>query len=104
MNEQTGYELGMAGADKALAAALKEWKIAAQACLERLARAGVEFTADDLVAHVGLPRLPLPGMNNAVGGAIARFARSKRIHRVGYRPSIRPQNHGRVVAIWRGSR
>jgi hypothetical protein len=62
---------------------------------------GETFTADDLVAAVGLPSgdLAVNG-NGAVGAVIRAAAQAKTIRPLGYVESTRPSSHGRPVRLW----
>lgn len=63
-------------------------------------RAPGEFSADDLVAAVGLPNASASNRNNAVGAAFTAARRLGLIARSGWTSSTRPESHGRVVAVW----
>lgn len=76
------------------------WKRAAEEALEVLAHSGHDFTADDLIAEVGLP---VASSKNAVGPLFGTAAKQGLIRKVGYRISERPARRGGVVAIWRGA-
>jgi hypothetical protein len=79
-----------------------DWRRRAEVALYELAETGKPFTADDVVAVVGLPDLG-PGRNNAVGAMFSAAAKRGWIVRVGYRKATRVLSHGRVVAVWAGS-
>lgn len=68
-----------------------------QQAIEREARSGRLFTADDLRAAYDLP-----DVGNALGGLLMRAARAGLIIRMGYRPSRRPSRSGGVISIWTG--
>lgn len=80
---------------------VETWVQAAGRILEQLAATGRPFTADDLIARVGLPDVGT-NRNNAVGAVVSCAARSGLIVRTGYRPSERTATRGRVVAVWQG--
>ncbi len=54
------------------------------------------FTADDLVAAVGLPR-----RRNQVGALMSHLAKRGLIERVGFSPSVRDARRSGMVAVWR---
>ena len=58
-----------------------------------------EFTVDEF--HHLHPLIPKPLNNNWYGVLFAGLSRMNLIHKVGYRPSTRPEANGRVVAVWR---
>ena len=60
---------------------------------------GATFTADDLVALIGLP----DGSSNQVGACVRSWAASDLTTPAGYVESTRKSNHGRVVRVWRKS-
>lgn len=81
------------------------WRDHAMAVLEELAATGKTFTADDLVARVGLPDDEV-GMNrnNAVGAIFSAAAKSGLIVPTGnYIKSRRRTNHSAVLAVWAGN-
>jgi hypothetical protein len=55
------------------------------------------FTADDLRDFQSVPQ---PPHSNWWGVLIARMKAKGMIRRIGYRPSLRPEANGRVVALW----
>jgi hypothetical protein len=73
-----------------------EWWTRAEAWLDSH-YVGQTFTADDLVAAIGLPE----GSSNAVGA----FLRTQRIFGAveadGFTEATRPSSHGRVLRVWR---
>lgn len=89
------------GQADAVAALHPAWRVAAEAAIDELARAGAVFTADDVRDRVGhaLGR----EHTNALGGLFAAACRAGRIVPVGYRQSTRADARGRVVRIWRGT-
>lgn len=100
----SGLEDRERGMARALAA-VPEWKDTAYSALSDLAAAGVPFTADDLLTHVGLPHDVGPNANNAVGAVFNKAARRKLIRATGRRvPSRRRSNHGRYLIEWVGRR
>jgi len=94
-------QLADAGMNTALNAdRAQPWRMRASAWL--LAQpAGIEFTADDLVAVIGLPDVGV-NRNNAVGAWVAAQARLGRIVWTNrYRRSARVVRHGNLQRVWR---
>lgn len=81
------------------------WREHALAVLEELAATGKTFTADDLVARVGLPDDTIAmNRNNAVGAIFSAAAKSGMILPTGnYIKSRRRSNHSAVLAVWAGN-
>jgi hypothetical protein len=79
------------------------WKASAWEVLQELAGSGATFTADDLVARVGLPGSGRPNDSNAVGALFSAAARDGLIVRTGYRKAGRAASHARVLATWTGN-
>ena len=75
------------------------WKQLADAAIDRLAKAGEPFTADD-VRELGVPD---PTSPKAWGARFLSAAKSGRIVRVGYVPSRRPSVHAHPIAQWKGA-
>lgn len=75
----------------------RAWADAAEEALERLASAGYEFTADDLIAEVGSPSSP-----GATGAAFAKASSAGLIRAVGVRTSRRISRHAGLQRVWRG--
>jgi hypothetical protein len=81
------------------------WKEHAERAIYNLAATGLPFTADDVVAEVGLPDRSV-GMNrnNAVGAVFSACAKRGWIRSTGhYMKSRRASNHSAVLAIWTGN-
>jgi hypothetical protein len=81
------------------------WKEHAERAIYRLATTGLPFTADDVVAEVGLPEGKV-GMNrnNGVGAIFSACAKRGWIRPTGhYMKSRRRSNHSAVLAIWTGN-
>lgn len=99
-DQPTGRELRDEGSAAALAASdtVLGWKDRANAALVQLAKAGQPFTADDLVAAVGVPP-----HHNALGGLFLHASRRKVIRKTGeYRQGTRRAQHARAVPVWSG--
>lgn len=99
-----GERLKQAGmADAIQAARVARWKEAARAAIDTLAAVpGHTFTADDVIAAVGLPDHG-PNRNNAVGAIMAAAGKRGVIAKTGhYAKSRRPAGHARMVAVWIG--
>lgn len=79
------------------------WRSDALDAIWELAASGRTFTADDVVAVVGLPDFG-PNRNNAVGAVFSSAAKRGWIVSTGvYRKSRRPEAHARVIAVWAGN-
>lgn len=62
---------------------------------------GATFTADDLVAAVGLPRGQVAKeRNNAVGAVISAAHRARMTRRLSYVSARRRDSHARVIGLW----
>lgn len=83
--------------DGAPAALTSGWRVKADECIDRLAKDGREFSADDLVAEVGEPPVP-----NMLGGVFLSASKRGMIRTVGYRQGQRPSAHARVQRVWAG--
>jgi len=75
-----------------------QWWEAARQFITQLS-SGATFTADDLVALIGLP----DGSSAQVGACVRSWAAADLIVHQGYKDSRRKSNHGRVVRIWKKS-
>lgn len=83
--------------------AAEPWSETATRCIERLAAKRSPFTADDVIAEVGLPHDSEVNANNAVGGLFAGASRRKIIRRTGRTvPSGRTVGHARHLTEWTG--
>jgi hypothetical protein len=87
------------GVDLADHGAWTPWRDRADAWIAEMAATGVTFTADDMVACLGLPVASSP---NAVGARFLKAARAGTIVKIGYRPSTRASRRASVVAVWQG--
>lgn len=67
-------------------------------CIQRMARTGKPFTAEDVVSEIGAPT----GSGKVIGAAFNTVARSGMIYRCGERPADRKSSHRRMLAVWRG--
>jgi hypothetical protein len=94
-----GRRLRDEGMADALHASDVRWKAAAHTALADLAACGVEFTAEDLRARVGV----IAASPNALGALISGAARRGEIVHVGYRQAQRREAHGRDLKTWRGA-
>jgi hypothetical protein len=74
------------------------WKAKASKGLEDLIREGSYFSADDLVALVGLPP-----RRNMLGGVFIGARKAGLIRPVGYTQATRPEAHARVQRTWAGA-
>lgn len=94
-----------AAADEGMEEALRaervaRWKEQAEWWLEQQ-EPGFVFTADDLVADIGLPDTG-PARNNVVGAWVNAQARHRRIEFSGeLRKSRREAGHGNLQRVWR---
>lgn len=86
---------GEAARDRALAATARDmaWWHAADTWL---ASDASRFTADDLVAAIGLPA----GSTNQVGARLRAWAVAGRIDPVGFTSATRKASHARVLRVW----
>jgi hypothetical protein len=92
-------ELGFA-LDAALERAGREWIGQARRVMGELCRFGVSFSADDVVAAVGLP----PGKSHAALGAVFnQAAREGWIVEAGSCRSSRPDRHGGRIVTWKAA-
>jgi len=101
-SDVTGEQLKREG--MALAAdAAPAWLDDAWLALVDLVRSGRDFTSEDVVERVGLPRgTPGTNRNNAVGALFSAAAREGLIVRAGFRKATRPDLHARLLTVWRG--
>jgi hypothetical protein len=95
-----GRRLRDDGMSAALHASDSHWKAAAEDALADLIASGLEFTADDLRARVGV----LASSPNALGALIAKAARRDQIAPTGVTTSTRPERHGGLLRTWKGVR
>ena len=81
------------------ASAASAWHRAALHFIASLPRAS-RLTADNLVEALGLPNESATNRNNCVGSVFTAAHKAGLLERDGYRPSTRPESHGRVIALW----
>lgn len=81
-----------------------DWAEQAFEVIKQLAKRGIEFTSEDVLALTGLPSGDV-GMNknNASGAIMNKAARVGIIHKVGYATAKRKESHGSVQAVWIGN-
>jgi hypothetical protein len=91
---------GMARAERA--ARVQRWKAAAVAWVRDLST-GTEFTADDMVAALGLPDpSAAPAANNVIGAVFSSLSRANLVTFTGaFKTSERVIGHGNLQRIWR---
>lgn len=75
----------------------RTWSDEAMEALERLAADGTEFSADQLLEHVGEPASP-----GVVGAVFGKAARAGLIRAVGVSTSRRISRHGGLQRVWVG--
>ena len=87
---------------RALGAA--DWERQAKKIIWGLARAGTQFTTEDITDQIGFPdQTHRPnGRNNRVGSLISSVARDYRITIVNERKARNPQSNGRTIKVWQG--
>lgn len=90
----------------ALAAqAVDAWVAEAYAAIHYLASLRIDFTSEDVVAMVGLPRIDTgKDRNNAVGAVMSGAARRGVIVRTGQmRRAHRSTSHAALLTVWQGA-
>lgn len=95
-------EDGHRAAERAGRAADPEWMTAAAQAVETVARRLPEFTTDDVWAELSKTTAETP--EGRAMGAVMRAAQKNRVAvpiKDRYKPSIRPDCHGRPVRVWR---
>jgi hypothetical protein len=85
------------GQRAALAVGDPDWAQRALAVIDRFARAGDEFTAEDIRRAAGQPPSPA-----AMGAVFGQAARAGRIRCTGWRASSRATRRGSSLKTWRG--
>jgi len=80
-----------------------DWADQALIAIMKLAKQGIEFTSEDVLAITGLPSGEVgQHKNNASGAIMNKAARAGWIKKVGYGKAKRKESHGAVLAIWIG--
>jgi hypothetical protein len=102
---QLGLQLKERGQTQAEAAAdVQAWRESFVAAVVKLLRynPGAQFTSEDVLERVGLPRPDATSnANNAVGAMMSGLARRGMIRKTSKRqPSTRASSHGREIAVW----
>ena len=95
---EIGFARKEAGQRRAAIAA-SPWHRSALGLIAAMAR-GHRFTADNVVAELGTPNDIATNRNNAIGALFTAARKAGLIEPDGYRPSTRPESHGRVIAVW----
>ena len=81
-----------------------DWADEALIAIMKLAKQGIEFTSEDVLAITGLPSGEIgQHKNNASGAIMNKAARAGWICKVGYGKAKRKESHGAVLAIWIGA-
>ena len=81
-----------------------DWADQALIAIMKLAKQGIEFTSEDVLAITGLPSGEIgQHKNNASGAIMNKAARAGWIRKVGYGKAKRKESHGAVLAIWIGA-
>ncbi len=81
-----------------------DWADQALIAILQLAKQGIEFTSEDVLAITGLPSGAVgQHKNNASGAIMNKAARAGWIRKVGYGTAKRKASHGAVIAIWVGN-
>lgn len=106
MTEQLAFDpvAAKAAADEGMGRAsradrVQEWKDAAEILFERIP-GGATFTADDIVARIGLPDTGV-ARNNVVGAWFSSKSKAGAIRFTGrFRKSERVIGHGNLQRVW----
>lgn len=81
-----------------------DWAEQAYETIKQLARQGMEFTSEDVLAITGLPSGGVgQHKNNASGAIMNKAARAGIIRKVGYDTAKRKESHGAVLRVWIGA-
>jgi hypothetical protein len=99
LTNTNGHEAGKAASSLAWLSADPAWSAEAWEWIVAKAEAGEMFTADDLVASVGVPE----NHPNAIGGIVRRASTKGIIQSVGVTQATRKESHGRLVRQWLGA-
>ena len=82
---------------------MQEWKLVAESWLASLPT-GEEFTADRMIAAIGLQDDPTQGQNRnrVIGARMSAWAKAGEISFTGsFSRSKRPEGHGNRQPVWR---
>lgn len=93
----SGTQLKLAGIEK-VKRHNERWMELAAWEVEHVSNLFGGFTIDDVRHYCSCP----PSHPNAWGALLNTLARQGKIQRVGYRPSVLPSTHGRIVSVWKG--
>lgn len=99
--EPTGPQLRDQAIAEAEDQAMPDWLAEVTRILNQLIHDGDEFTTDDIWAK--LPAELTTHEPRALGGLLKSAATTGRIHKVGYRPTTRPEAHARPIPIWKAT-
>jgi hypothetical protein len=81
-----------------------DWADQALVAILQLAKRGIQFTSEDVLAMTGLPSGQVgQHKNNASGAIMNKAARAGWIRKVGYCTAKRKESHGAILAIWIGA-
>jgi hypothetical protein len=102
---QLGLQLKEQGQTQAKGAAdVQVWRVEFVAAVVKLLRYNpdAQFTSEDVLQRVGLPRpAGTSNANNAVGAMMSGLAKRGIIRKTSKRrPSTRTSSHGREIAVW----
>lgn len=91
------------GSRRAAQAVPMEWKRAFRQSALVMAKAGHEFTSEDVTSEVRTPAEMGAPSNNAIGRMMAELCRQGWIRCVGFRASTRKERRGGGVRVWQGT-
>lgn len=94
-------DVGESRADRAQR--VQQWRLIAEEWLREMP-GGTEFTADTMIAAIGLPDGPTQGQNrnNVIGARLSAWSKSRAIVFTGrFHRSERPERHGNGQRVWR---
>lgn len=105
MAQQLGFDLDegkrLREDGQATALANLEEEAWPQQAAKAILRQSGQFTADDIVAIIGLPRgIPGQNANNAVGAVFSALCKKRMIRPCGYTKATRVTSHARTVRVW----
>ena len=82
---------------------ISAWRIRAEWAISDFIARGSPFTADDIVACAGLPKLEAEqNRNNAVGAFFGALSRRRLIKPLGFAAATRTVSHARTLRVWQG--